>query len=423
MAGGVDRQRAESQAGSPHAGRAPGPGGTTGGACLRGESAVNSLARVWETPGGIYGALATVDHKVIGKRYLVTAFVFLILGGLEALVLRAQLAQANMRLLGPELYNQLFSMHGLTMIFLYAGPVLSGFSNYIWPLMIGSRDMAFPRLNALSYWTLLFAGLFLYSSFLVGQAPNDGWFSYLPFADTPYNPGLNIDFYALGLLFLGISTTVGAINFIVTFARLRAPGMSVDRLPIFLWGTLTTSVSILFSIPALTLACLFLYLDRRFNTHFFDAAMGGSPLLWQHLFWIFGHPWVYIIVLPAISLVSDVIGTFCRRPLVGYSFVALATVMTGILGFGVWVHHMFATGLPALSMSFFSGASMVIAIPSAISVFAWIATIWHGRPVWRTPMLFMTGFIVLFVMGGVSGIMTAAVPFDLQLHDTYFVVG
>ena len=380
------------------------------------------LARTWETPPGIMGAITTVDHKTIGKRYLVTAFVFLILGGLEATAMRAQLTSANEHLLGPAVYNALFSMHGLTMIFLYAAPVLSGFSNYIWPLMIGARDMAFPRLNALSYWIFLAAGIFLYSSVIVGAVPNDGWFNYVPFASAEFNPGLGIDFYALGLTFLGISTTVGAINFVVTIARLRAPGMTVNRFPIFLWGTLTTSVSVLFAVPALTLACIFLYLDRRFGTHFFDVAGGGSPLLWQHLFWIFGHPWVYIIVLPAMGMASDIVSTFCRRPLVGYSFVAMATVMTGILGFGVWVHHMFATGLPQLSMSFFNGASMVIAIPSAISVFAWIATMWHGRPVFRTPMLFIAGFVVLFVIGGVSGVMTAAVPLDWQLTDTYFVV-
>jgi cytochrome c oxidase subunit I len=380
------------------------------------------LLRIWETPPGLFGVLGTVDHKQIGKRYLVTAFAFMLAGGLEAAIMRAQLTAPNERLLTPEQYNQLFSMHGITMIFLYASPILSGFSNYIWPLMLGSRDMAFPRLNALSYWLFLFSGLFIYSSFLVGQAPDLGWFAYAPLTERPYSPGLHMDFYALGLLFLTVSTTVGAINFIVTLFKLRAPGMSINRLPIFIWGTLTTSFAVLFALPSLTAACIMLYFDRRFGMHFFDAAAGGHPLLWQHLFWIFGHPWVYIVVLPAMGIMSDMIPTFCRRPLVGYTFVALATVSTGILGFGVWVHHMFATGLPDLSTDFFSAASMVITIPSAVAVFAWLATIWHGRPVLRTPFLFAAGFIVLFVIGGVSGVATAAVPFDRQLTDTYFVV-
>jgi cytochrome c oxidase subunit I len=380
------------------------------------------LQHIWETPPGLFGILGTVDHKTIGKRYLVTAFTFMLAGGLEAAIMRAQLAGPNERLLTPEAYNQLFSMHGITMIFLYASPVLSGFSNYIWPLMLGSRDMAFPRLNALSYWLFLFSGLFIYSSFLVGQAPDRGWFAYAPLTEGPFSPGLHMDFYALGLLFLTVSTTVGAINFIVTLFKLRAPGMSINRLPIFIWGTLTTSFAVLFAMPSLTAACIMLYFDRRFGMHFFDAAAGGHPLLWQHLFWIFGHPWVYIVVLPAMGIMSDMIPTFCRRPLAGYTFVALATVSTGILGFGVWVHHMFATGLPDLSTDFFSAASMVITIPSAVAVFAWLATIWHGRPVLRTPFLFAAGFIVLFVIGGVSGVATAAVPFDRQLTDSYFIV-
>jgi cytochrome c oxidase subunit I len=380
------------------------------------------LLKIWETPPGWFGVLGTVDHKKIGKRYLVTAFVFLLLGGLEAAAMRAQLARPDEHLLTPEAYNQLFSMHGITMIFLYASPILSGFSNYIWPLILGSRDMAFPRVNALSYWTFLAAGIFLYSSFLIGQSPDRGWFAYAPLTSGSYAPGLNMDFYALGLILLTISTTVGAINFIVTVFRLRAPGMSINRLPIFVWGTLTTSFAVLFSLPALTAACIMLYFDRRFGMHFFDASTGGHPLLWQHLFWIFGHPWVYIIVLPAMGIMSDLIPTFCRRPLVGYTYVALATVSTGILGFGVWMHHMFSTGIPAMSADFFSAASMVIAIPSAVAVFAWLATIWHGRPVICAPFLFAAGFIVLFVLGGVSGVVTAAVPFDWQVTDTYFVV-
>ena len=380
------------------------------------------LEALWETKPGLYGWLATVDHKEIGIRYIVTAFAFLIAGGLEALIMRVQLAQPDQHLLSGAQYDQLFSMHGITMIFLYALPILSGFSNYLFPLLLGSRDMAFPRLNAFSYWVYLAAGLFLYASFLVGQAPNDGWFNFAPYSAREFNPGLNMDFYALGMILLGISTTAGAANFVVTVMRTRAPGMSINRLPIMIWGTTTVSVGNLLAVPSVSLAFFLLWLDRQFGTHFFDAADGGQPLLWQHLFWIFAHPWVYIIVLPAMGMVSDGLPVFCRRPLVGYTLVALATVMTMVLGFGVWIHHMFATGIPFLALSFFSGASFVITIPSAIAVFAWVATIWAGRPVITTAFLFFASFIVMFVIGGVSGVMTAAVPADFQLHGTYFVV-
>ncbi|MDB6086493.1 MAG: ctaD [Gammaproteobacteria bacterium] len=377
---------------------------------------------LWETAPGIKGFFTTVDHKEIGIRYIITAFVFLALGGIEALIMRLQLAGPNLSLLTPEQYNQLFSTHGMTMIFLYASPILSGFSNYLWPLLLGSRDMAFPRLNALSYWIYLASGLFLYAGFLTGNGPNDGWFNYVPYASRDYNPGLNQDFYALGMVFLGISVTVGAANFVVTALRTRAPGMSINRMPIMVWGTLTASVANILVVPAVSLAFFLLWMDRQFGTHFFDPGYGGQPLLWQHLFWIFGHPWVYAIVLPAMGMVSDGLPVFCRRPLVGHSLVALATVATMILGFGVWVHHMFATGLPGLGLSFFSGASIIITIPSAVGVFAWLATIWLGRPVITTAFLFFSSMILLFVIGGVSGFMTASVPVDWQLTDTYFVV-
>jgi cytochrome c oxidase subunit I len=380
------------------------------------------MLRLWETAPGVKGFFGTVDHKEIGVRYIVTAFVFLALGGIEALIMRLQLAGPNLSLLTPEQYDQLFSTHGMTMIFLYASPILSGFSNYLWPLLLGSRDMAFPRLNALSYWIYLASGLFLYAGFLTGNGPNDGWFNYVPYASRDYNPGLNQDFYALGMVFLGISTTVGAANFVVTALRTRAPGMSINRMPIMVWGTLTASVANILVVPAVSLAFFLLWMDRQFGSHFFDPGYGGQPLLWQHLFWIFGHPWVYAIVLPAMGMVSDGLPVFCRRPLVGYSLVALSTVATMIFGFGVWVHHMFATGLPGLGLSFFSGASIMITIPSAVAVFAWLATIWLGRPVITTAFLFFSSMILLFVIGGVSGFMTASVPVDWQLTDTYFVV-
>ena len=380
------------------------------------------LLDLWETAPGLKGLLGTTDHKVIGIRYIVTAFVFLACGGIEALIMRLQLAGPNHTLLTPQQYDQLFSTHGMTMIFLYASPILSGFSNYLWPLLLDSRDMAFPRLNAFSYWIYLASGIFLYVGFLSGNGPNDGWFNYVPYASRDYNPGLNEDFYSLGMVFLGISVTAGAANFIVTAFRTRAPGMSIDRIPILVWGTLTASAANLVVIPAVSLAFFLLWMDRQFGTHFYDSANNGQPLLWQHLFWIFGHPWVYAIVLPAMGMVSDGLPVFCRRPLVGYSLVALSTVATMILGFGVWVHHMFATGLPGLGLSFFSAASIVIVVPSAVAVFAWLATLWLGRPVITTAFLFFASMILLFVIGGVSGFMTASVPVDWQLTDTYFVV-
>ncbi|MGJ0484062.1 MAG: cytochrome c oxidase subunit I [Methylomicrobium sp.] len=387
-----------------------------------GSAAERRLFKLWESAPGWRGWLSTVDHKEIGLRYLFTSFGFLLIGGIEALIMRVQLAGPDQKLLTPDQYNQLFTMHGVTMIFLYALPVLSGFSNYLWPLLLGSRDMAFPRLNALSYWLYLFAGIFLYASFPVGEAPNAGWFNYVPLAGLEFNTGPNIDVYALGMVLLGISTTVGSINFIVTLFRMRAPGMSIDKVPILVWGTLTASVANVFAVPSVSLAFFLLWLDRHSSTHFFDVLNGGKPMLWQHLFWMFGHPWVYVVVLPAMGIVSDALPTFCRRPLVGYAAVALSTMATMLLGFGVWIHHMFATGLPTLALSFFGATSLAISIPSGVAVFAWIATIWLGRPVFRTPFLFFAGFVLLFVIGGLSGVMTAAVPLDLQLNDTYFIV-
>jgi cytochrome c oxidase subunit I len=380
------------------------------------------LKASWEPPETLYFQLASVDHKKIGKRYLVTAFIFLLVGGVEALLMRMQLSRPENTLLTPEQYDQLFTMHGVTMIFWYAAPILSGFGNYLVPLFIGSRDMAFPRLNAFSYWTFLLSGLVLYTGALIGMAPDGGWFAYTPLTGPAFSPGLNLDFYAISLLFLTISTTAGAINFIVTIFTMRCPGMSMSRMPLALWSTLTMSFAVVFGMPPLTAALVFLELERRWNFHFFDP-LGGSPLLWQHLFWIFGHPWVYIVILPATGLVSMMLPTFCRRPIVGHTYIVLATIATGMAGFGVWVHHMFATGIPVLSTAFFSAASLTVSIPSGIQIFGWLATIWHAkRHVWRTPFYFIVGFIVLFVIGGLSGVMTAAIPADWQETDTYFVV-
>lgn len=385
-------------------------------------SVAERLTSLWETPKTTRGWFATVDHKNLGIRYLVTATAFLITGGLEALLMRIQLSRSDLAFLSPEAYDQIFTMHGATMIFWYAAPILSGFAVYLVPLMIGARDMAFPRLNAFTYWTYLFSGILLYVAPFLGQAPHAGWFAYAPYTLTLYSPGLGMDFYALSLIFLTISTTGGAINFIVTILRLRAPGMAISRMPLFLYSTLTTSFVILFGLPALTAACIFLELDRRWGTHFFHIAEGGSTLLWQQLFWFFGHPWVYIIFLPATGMISLIIPVFSRRPIVGYPFVAIATVLTGIVGFGVWLHHMFTVGMSDIAMSFFSAGSMMISVFTTIQVFAWLATIWKGRPVATASMYFAVGSVVMLVIGGLSGVFTGVIPVDWQAHNTYYVV-
>jgi cytochrome c oxidase subunit I+III len=380
------------------------------------------LEQRWKEPTGLRAWLSTVDHKRIGIRYLSTSLVFFLAAGIEAMIMRAQLATAHNRLVSPETYDQLFSMHGVTMIFLFVTPCLFGFGNFLVPLMIGARDMAFPRLNAWGFWVFLGAGLFMYAGLALGQAPNDGWFNYVPLSDRAHTPGANIDYYDLGLITLALSTTAGAINFIVTIFKLRAPGMSINRLPLYCWAILATSFAVIFAVPALTAANLMLELQRTYGFHFFDTARGGDALLWQHLFWVFGHPDVYIIFLPAAGIVSAVLPVFSRRPMVGYAWVAVATVSTALIGFGVWVHHMFAVGLPQLSMAFFSAASMMVVIPAGLQIFAWIATLLRGRPVLLSPMLFILGFVATFVIGGLSGVMFAVVPFDQQVTDTYFVV-
>jgi cytochrome c oxidase subunit 1/cytochrome c oxidase subunit I+III len=380
------------------------------------------LRRIWETRRTLYGFFATVDHKQIGLRYLVTAFGFLLLGGSEALLMRFELSRQEARVLSPEAYNQVFSLHGLTMILWYASPVLSGFSTYLVPLVLGARDMAFPRLNAFSYWIFLMSGLFLYAGVPFGLAPNGGWVGYVPLTSAPFSPGLNNDYYALALVFLTVSTTVGAINLVVTILRLRAPGMSVERMPLLLYSTGTTSALSVLALPALTAACVLLELDRQWGTHFYDATRGGDPLLWQHLFWFFGHPWVYIVFLPATGMMSMLIPVFARRPIVGYTLMAWSTILTAVVGMGVWVHSMFAVGMSQISMSFFSAASLTIFVFSTIQVFAWVATLWRGRPVVTASLLFAIGFIATLVVGGSSGVVTAVVPFDWEVHDTYFVV-
>jgi cytochrome c oxidase subunit I len=380
------------------------------------------LVKGWEERSRLIELLGTVDHKVIGIRYMLTAFVFFCLAGIDAEVIRLQLATPNGTVLSPETYDQVFTMHGTVMIFFVATPVLFGFGNFLLPLLIGSRDMAFPRLNALGFWVFLFAGLFLYSSILIGAVPDGGWFAYAPLTGPKYSPGLNIDFWALGIIFLSISTIGGSINFIVTIIKMRAPGMSINRMPLFVWSLLVTAIAVLFALPPLTAANVFLILERKLGMPFYDPSAGGSPLLWQHLFWIFGHPDVYIIFLPAVGMVSEIVPVFVRRRIVGYTLLVMCTVTIAIIGFGVWVHHMFTVGLSSVEDSFFSIASIVIGIPSGVQVFAWLAAMLTGRPKLRTPFLYICGFILLFVVGGLTGVMFPAVPFDKQVKDSYFLV-
>jgi cytochrome c oxidase subunit I+III len=378
--------------------------------------------QIWAEPRGFPGSLAVVDQSSLGRRYVLTSFAFFLAGGVLALLMRTQLIVPENDLLGPAAYNQVFTMHGTTMMFLFAVPMLEGLGAYLMPLMLGTRELPFPRLNALGYWTFLFGGLFVYASFLVGAAPDGGWFAYTPLTGPRFSPGLNIDFWLLGLTVAEVSGIGGAIELIIATLKMRAPGMSLNRMPLFVWNSLVMALMIIFAFPPLLLADLLLELERAFRMPFFDPQAGGDPLLWQHLFWIFGHPEVYIMFLPAVGIVSMIIPTFCRRPIAGYTFLVFAAVATGALSFGLWVHHMFTTGLPALGLSFFGAASMVIAVASGVQVFAWLATIWGGRPVLKTPFLFVVGFLVTFVLGGVTGVMLAAVPFDWQVHDTYFVV-
>lgn len=380
------------------------------------------LTEIWKTPKGLWGELSTVDHKKIGMRYIVTALVLLCAGGVEALIMRIQLARPGQSILTPEMYDQIFSMHGVTMIYWYASPILSGFSNYLIPMMIGSRDMAYPRVNAFTYWTFLLSAIFLYIAPCMGQAPNAGWFAYVPYTLVKYSPGRGMDFYALALIFLTISSTAGAINFIVTILRMRCPGMAISKMPLFCYSTGTISFAMLFSLPALSVDCIFLLLDRHWGTHFFQVSAGGNVLMWQQLFWFFGHPWVYIIFIPAMGMLSMLIPVFSRRPIVGYPYVAAATVLTGVVGFGVWLHHMFAVGMSDMEMSFFSAGSMLVSIFTIVQVFAWVATIWRGRLVLTTSMLYGLGSIACLVIGGLSGLYTAIIPVDWQVHDTYFVV-
>ncbi len=380
------------------------------------------LDRTWDSPRGFIGWFSHVNHRSIGRRFIVTGFIFFALGGLQALAMRLQLAAPDNTLIDPDTYQQLFTMHGTTMMFFFAVPVMEGFAMYLIPLMIGTRDMAFPRMNAFGYYVYLIAGIVLYVAFFLGMAPDSGWFSYPPLSLREYSPGLRVDFWATMVTFIEVSALVAAVEMIVTIFKQRAPGMTLNRMPLFVWAILVMSFMIVFAMPPLMIGSVMLALDRTAGTLFFSPGGGGDPLLWQHVFWFFGHPEVYIIFIPALGMVSSIIITFAQRPIFGYTPLVLALVATGFLGFGLWVHHMYAAGLPQLGMSFFTAASMLIAIPTGVQIFCWIATLWNGRIRFATPMLFVLGFLVIFVMGGLTGVMVASVPFDLQVHDTFFVV-
>jgi cytochrome c oxidase subunit I+III len=381
-----------------------------------------ALAHTWRTPAGLWGALTTVDHKIIGRRYIVTAFAFLLLGGVLALLMRLQLARAENRFIGPDLYNQIFTMHGANMMFLFAVPVMEAMAIYLVPLMVGTRNIAFPRLNAFSYWVYLAGGIFLWLAFVLDMGPDVGWFAYVPLSGPQYGSGKRADVWAQMITFTEVSALAVSVEIVVTVFKQRAPGMSLDRMPLFVWAMLVTSFLVIMAMPAIMLASTSLILDRMVGTHFYNPAEGGDVLLWQHLFWFFGHPEVYIIFLPAVGMVSTIVPVFARRPVFGYLPLVLALISTGVLAFGLWVHHMFVTGLPRLGESFFTASSMAIAIPAGVQIFCWLATLWDGRPVLKTPMLFVIAFIVTFVIGGMTGVMVASVPFDTQVHDTYFVV-
>ena len=379
------------------------------------------LKKVWRQPRG-WRFPTVVNNNWIGVLYIGTAVLSLILAGILALIMRAQLAVPDANVVGHELYNQLFTMHGTMMMFLFAVPAVEAVAVYLLPAMLAARDLPFPRLSAYAFLAYAIGGLVFFSSIFFGAAPDGGWFMYPPLTNEQYSPGINQDFWLLGIGFIEISAIAGAIEIIVGILRTRPPGMKLGDMPIFAWAMLVFGAMVVFAFPAVIVATALLELERAFHWPFFDANRGGDPLLWQHLFWFFGHPEVYIIFLPAAGMVSMIIPAMAGVPLVGYSLVVLALVGTGFLSFGLWVHHMFTTGIPQLSLSFFFAASMAVSIPSGIQVFAWIATLASGRPRLEVPMLFMLGFLFIFVLGGLTGVMVAVVPFDWQVHDTHFVV-
>jgi cytochrome c oxidase subunit I+III len=386
------------------------------------EEQSHAFDEVWSSPKGRLGLVRTINNIPIAQRYITTAFTLFLAGGVLALLMRTQLAVPENDFVDAETYNQLFTMHGTTMMFLFVIPFVEALANYMLPLVLGTRDLPFPRLTALSYWTYLFGALFIYASFLFGVAPDGGWFAYPPLTLKEFSPGINVDFWDIGLSVAEVAAMGAAAELIVAILRMRAPGMSLNRLPIFAWAMLITAFMIVFAFTPLIVGTAMLEFDRKGMTRFFDPTAGGAPLLWQHLFWTFGHPEVYIMFIPATGIVSQVVQVFARRPIVSYPLVVLSLLATGFISFGLWVHHMFATGLSSVAMGFFAAASLVIAIPNGIQFVSWIATLWIGKPVWKTPLLFVLGFLFIFLLGGFSGVMVGAIPFDWQAHDSYFVV-
>ncbi|MHB8578010.1 MAG: cytochrome c oxidase subunit I [Dehalococcoidia bacterium] len=370
----------------------------------------------------IWSWITTVDHKRIGILYLVTSFLFFCVGGVEALVIRVQLAKPDQRLISADLYNSLFTMHATTMIFLVIMPMGAAFFNFLVPLMIGARDVAFPRLNALSYWIYLFGALTINAGWIVGSPPDDGWFAYANLNTLAFSPGHNQDYWFVGLQILGIASLIAAMNFMVTILNLRAPGMRLMRLPVFIWMTLVTQVLLILALPVISVALVELMFDRQFATNFFNVAKGGDPVLWQHLFWLFGHPEVYILILPAMGIVSEVLPTFSRKPLFGYPVVVFSGVAIGVMSWGVWAHHMFTTGLGSTANAAFSVSTMLIAVPTGVKIFNWIGTLWGGDIRFKTPLYFAIGFVAMFIIGGLSGVTHAIVPSDWEQHQTYWIV-
>ena len=373
-------------------------------------------------PSGVWSWITTIDHKRIGILYGVTAFVLFLIGGVEAMLMRVQLSRAELDIVSPEVFNQLFTMHGTTMIFLAIMPMGAAFFNYIVPLQIGARDVAFPRLNAFSYWTFLAGAIMLNMSWFLGGAPNAGWFGYAPVTGAAFNPGHGIDFWIVSLQLLGIASLAAAFNFIVTILNMRAPGMSFMRMPLFTWMTLVTSFLLILAFPVITVALIELMFDRLFGANFFITSAGANPLLWQHLFWVFGHPEVYILILPAMGIISEIVPTFSKKPLFGYPVMVLSGIIIGFMGWMVWSHHMFTVGLGPVPNTVFTLTTMAIAIPTGVKIFNWIGTMWKGSVILNTPMLFALGFIAMFTIGGISGVMHAQAASDAQQQDTYFIV-
>jgi cytochrome c oxidase subunit 1 len=380
------------------------------------------LAETWRVPRGVVGWFMATDHRTIGIRYIVTAFVFFIFAGLLAAAMRLQLALPDNHVLGPDRYNQVFTVHGLTMMFLFAVPVMEAMGVYLVPLMVGTRSIAFPRLNAFSYYVYLFGGVLLIVAFLLNMGPDTGWFSYVPLANPDFSAGKRVDVFNQMITFTEIAALAVAVELVATILKLRAPGMSLNRMPLFVWAMLVMSFMVIFAMPAVVSSSTFLLLDRLVGTHFFNPAEGGDVVLYQHLFWFFGHPEVYIIFVPALGIVSMIVTTFTQRRTFGYLPLVVSLFATGFLGFSLWVHHMFTTGLPQLGLSFFTAASLLIVIPTGTQIFCWIAGLWKGRPRFATPLLFVVGFVAIFVIGGLSGVTLASVPIDLQVHDTFYVV-